>query len=77
VRAEAQAYAAETVEKARGEAQRFLSEAAELKTHRRATLRRLVLETLEEVLPRLRKVVLDEAARPGLDLGLDGKGGRE
>jgi len=67
---EAHAYAAEAVQKARGEAERFRKEAAELKTNRRLTLRRLVLETLERVHPRLRKIVLDGKAREVIDLGL-------
>ncbi|HUU92448.1 MAG TPA: FtsH protease activity modulator HflK [Phycisphaerae bacterium] len=66
---DAAAYANELVEMARGDAERFTSEAAELKTNRRLTLRRLVLETMEQVLPRVRKVVLDANAS-AVDLGI-------
>ena len=66
---DAKAYGEEVVEKASGDAERFKMEAGELKTHRRLTLRRLVLETMEEVLPRLRKIVLDPNTTT-VDLGL-------
>lgn len=67
---EADGYAGELVEMAHGDAERFLAEAAELRTHRALTLKRLVLETLEEVLPRMKKVILDPKAGRGLDLGI-------
>lgn len=67
---DAEAYSAEVVEKARGEADRFRRIAAECARNRELTARRLILETMEEVLPRLSVVVLDGAARQGLDLGL-------
>jgi len=70
---EAEGYAEEVVQKARGEAQRFLREAAELRTSRELTLTRLILETMEEVLPRLNKVVVDAKARRALDLVIEGK----
>jgi membrane protease subunit HflK len=68
--AEADAYASEVVRKAGGEAERFRTEAAQLKTQRRLTLRRLVLETLERIGSRPRKIVLDAKAREVVDLGL-------
>ena len=68
--AEADGYAGELVEKALGDAERFLAEAAELRTHRALTLKRLVLETLEDVLPGMKKVILDPKAGRGLDLGI-------
>ena len=34
------------------------------------TARRLILETLEEVLPKLKKIVLDDQARKQIDLGV-------
>lgn len=67
---DAQAYHDEVIEKARGDADRFVKMAAEVSAHRSVTYLRLLLETLEEVLPRLKKVVLHEQARQALDLGL-------
>jgi membrane protease subunit HflK len=69
-RTEAEAYADEVVKKARGDAQRFEKIAAVAATSRDLTSRRLILEAMEEVLPRLRKVIIDGKARTGLDLGL-------
>ncbi len=69
VRLESEGYAAEVREKAQGDAQRFLAMLGQLAATRDLTIRRLILETMEEVLPRLKKVVVD--ARNGrLDLGL-------
>ena len=48
----------------------FLSQVEKLAGRREVTVHRLILETMEEVLPRLRKVVLDEDVRKTLDLGL-------
>ena len=67
---DSQGYAEETVRKAQGDADRFLMEAARLAAGRSLTLRRLILETLEGVLPRLSKVVIDPKAQRGLDLGI-------
>jgi len=68
---EATAEAEAIVKRAEGDAHRFAAEAAELAAGNRAlTMRRLLLETMEEVLPRVRKIVLDGAARKALDLGL-------
>jgi len=69
-KAEAEAYAVEAVEKARGDARRFEQIAAEVAGHRQLASRRLILEALEEILPRLNKVILDDKARKGLDLGI-------
>jgi hypothetical protein len=44
--------------------------AAQLGSGRELTVRRLILETLEEVLPRLKKIVLDDEAGKKLDLGV-------
>jgi len=74
IRAEAAGDAEQAVARATGEAERFRKEAAELTAHRRLTLHRLVLETMEEVLPRLRLIVLDPNAA-AVDLGLI-EGGR-
>jgi len=68
--AEAEGYAQEVEQTANGDAERFAKEAAELTENRDLTLRRLVLEALEEILPRLRKVVIDPATGKNLDLGL-------
>jgi membrane protease subunit HflK len=70
LRTEAEGYAAEVVAKARGDADRFARIAAEAAHSRELTTRRLLLETAEAVLPRLRKVILDDKARRGLDLGI-------
>jgi membrane protease subunit HflK len=70
IRLEAEGTAAETVEKARGEADRFDRMLAQLGSGRDVTARRLILETLEEVLPRLKKIVLDDQARKQIDLGV-------
>ena len=70
IRLEAQGSAAETVEKARGEADRFARIVAQLASGREVTVERLILETLEEVLPRMKKIMLDDQARKQLDLGI-------
>jgi len=67
---DAAGYASQATEKARGEAERFTKVAAQLYTGRELTVRRLILETMEEVLPRLRKIVLDARAGSRVDLGL-------
>jgi membrane protease subunit HflK len=67
---DAEAYAQETEQTAHGDAERFVKEAAELKKNRDLTLRRLILEAMEEILPRLRKVVVDPRTGETLDLGL-------
>ena len=68
--AEAGGYAAEVVEKARGDAERFETIAAQLSQNRALTTKRLILETMEEVLPRLNKVILDKRDGNAFDLGL-------
>jgi membrane protease subunit HflK len=70
IRWEAQGSAVETVERARGEADRFDRMAAQLASGRKVTAERLILETLEEVLPRLKKIVLDDHAQKQIDLGV-------
>jgi membrane protease subunit HflK len=70
VRLSAEAYAAEVVQKAKGDAARFRQMAQELPGRRALTTRRLLLETLEEVLPRLNKIVLDTEAGEQLDLSI-------
>jgi len=67
---EARAYADEVVKKAEGDAARFLEMAAQMERNRHLTATRLILETLEEVLPKLKKIVIDRDAKRALDLGL-------
>jgi modulator of FtsH protease HflK len=67
---DAAGFAGEATEKAHGDADRFVRVAAEVAIHRELTVRRLVLETMEEVLPRLKKIVLDGHSGKSLDLGL-------
>ncbi len=58
---EAKGYATERVNRARGEANRFVSILTEYRKAPEVTRRRMYLETLEEVLPRLSEVyILDE-----------------
>ncbi len=60
----AEGYAIERINRARGEADRFLSILAEYKKAPEVTRRRMYLETMGEVLPRLgNKVVFDEQAK--------------
>jgi len=70
IRLEAEGSATAAVERARGEADRFDRIVAQLASGRGVTTERLILETLEEVLPRLKKIVLDDEARKKLDLGI-------
>ena len=67
---EAEAYADELARMAEGDAARFAQMAGELKGGRKLTSRRLILETMERVLPRLKKVVVDADAGQQLDLGI-------
>ena len=67
---DAEAYHDEVITMARGDARRFEEMAAELSENRALTTKRLILETLEEVLPRLDKVILDSGAGDAIDLGL-------
>jgi membrane protease subunit HflK len=71
VRLEAQGVAGETTAKAQGDADRFTQTLSQLSSAPRdLTERRLILETLEEVLPRMKKVVVDRQTQDCLDLGL-------
>jgi membrane protease subunit HflK len=70
IRLEAQGYAEQVVKQARGEADRFRKEVAQLKVGRELTVRRLIVETMEEVLPRLNKIILDGRDGTPIDLGL-------
>jgi modulator of FtsH protease HflK len=70
MRLAAQGSADAAVQTARGEADRFRAQADQLAVARDLTIRRLVLEAAEEILPKLNKVVIDPAARQRLDLGV-------
>ncbi len=67
---EAEADAEEIIVLAQGDADHFRSFAAELSGNRDLTFKRLILETMEEVLPRLKKIILDGGVGETLDLGL-------
>lgn len=62
MRSEAEGRAGEAVQVARGDAERFLSSWGEYKAQPSLTARRLYLEAIEEVLPRVRKIVVSERA---------------
>jgi membrane protease subunit HflK len=64
-------YRTEAVNRAHGEAERFRQVWEEYRKHREVTKARLLLETIDEVLPRIRKVILDEkGSEQGLDLDI-------
>jgi membrane protease subunit HflK len=58
---EAKAYRETKVRDAEGEAQRFIAVYEEYRKAKEVTKRRLYLETMEEVLPRVDKIIIDEA----------------
>ncbi|TDL79841.1 FtsH protease activity modulator HflK [Palleronia sediminis] len=62
---EAEAYRAQTVNEAQGEASRFSAVLAEYEKAPEVTRKRLYLETMEEVLGRVDKVILDEQGGAG------------
>lgn len=70
IRLESEGSAVDTREKARSDADRFNRMLAELAAGRELTITRLVLETFEEVLPRLKKIVVDDRAGKPIDLGI-------
>lgn len=70
ITSQAEAYAEEVVKKAQGEADRFSQMAVELHAGRELTMKRLTLETLEEVLPRLKKIVVGSEGGGPVDLGI-------
>jgi membrane protease subunit HflK len=59
---EAEAYREEKVRRAQGETQRFLQVLREYEQAKEITKKRLLLETLEEVLPQMDKIILEERA---------------
>jgi len=70
IRLESEGAAAQTQQQARGDTQRFSKMLAALDAGRELTVKRLILETLETVLPKLKKVVVDSRPDKPLDLGL-------
>jgi len=68
---EAEAYAQQKVLQATGETQRFLSILKEYKTAPKVTETRLKIETLEEVLPRARRIILLDGSQNITLLNLD------
>jgi len=68
---QARIYGREVVDRAEGESQHFLSLWGEYRRHPNVTTARLFLEAMEEILPRTRKVILDDAgSQHGLDLDI-------
>jgi modulator of FtsH protease HflK len=59
---ESEAYREEKVRRAQGETQRFLQVLREYQRAKEITKKRLLLETLEEVLPQMDKIILEEKA---------------
>ena len=67
---QAEAFAQQTTLLASSGAERFRWLQAELAEGRELTIRRLILETMEEVLPRMKKIVVDREASETVDLGI-------
>ena len=59
---EAEAYHEERIKRAEGDASKFLSVLAEYRKAKNVTEKRLYLETMEQILPGIEKVILDEKA---------------
>lgn len=59
---EAEAYREERIKMAEGDAARFLSVLSEYRKAKDVTEKRLYLETMEQILPSIEKVILDEEA---------------
>ena len=59
---EAEAYHEERIKRAEGDASKFLSVLAEYRKAKNVTKKRLYLETMEQILPGIEKVILDEKA---------------
>lgn len=69
---EAEGYRQKKIDQAAGDAARFHQIAAEYRKASELTGRRLYLETMEQVLPRIRKLIVDKDGN--LDLTIIGKG---
>jgi modulator of FtsH protease HflK len=63
---EAEGYREEKIRRAQGETQRFLQVLGEYQAAKEITRKRLLLETLEEVLPQMDKIILEERAGPNV-----------
>jgi modulator of FtsH protease HflK len=61
---EAEAYREEKIRRAQGETQKFLQVLQEYQATKEITRKRLLLETLEEVLPQMDKIILEEKVGP-------------
>ncbi len=72
LRQSAEAYRQGRINEAAGEAARFNSVAAEYAKAANVTGRRLYLEAMEEILPKIRKLIMDENGN--VDLSIIGKG---
>ena len=59
---EAEAYREERIKRAEGDASKFLSVLTEYRKAKNVTEKRLYLETMEQILPGVEKVILDEKA---------------
>jgi modulator of FtsH protease HflK len=59
---EAEAYREEKMRRAQGETQRFLQVLGEYQRAKEVTRKRLLLETLEEVLPQMDKIIMEDGA---------------
>jgi len=69
--ADAESYRQQRINEAEGDAARFAKLLAESRKAKDVTERRLYLETMEEVLPRVKKVVIDSSGPKSLmDLGI-------
>ena len=66
----AQGYGAEIKLMADGDASRFTQRAEQLGDDRALTVKRLIIETLEEVLPRVKKIILDKSSAESVELGI-------
>lgn len=62
----AEAYRTSKINSARGDAERFTKLAAEYQKSREVTSRRLYLEAMEEILPRIKKLIVEK----DIDLGI-------
>jgi len=75
---EAQGYAVERVNLAKGETSRFMAVLKEYEPAKEVTRKRLYLETMEKILPSVKDIyVVDEAQKgvlPFIDLSKDGAG---
>jgi membrane protease subunit HflK len=67
---QAEAFAQKTTLLAQSGAERFRLLQAELADGRELTVRRLILETMEEILPRMKKIVADRESAESVDLGI-------